>query len=106
MHRYDGYTRLGDEPLTVGRFAYASPGQDSLRFETRGSARLFVVGGTPFEDPILLWWNFVGRTPEEIKRALDEWASDDPRFGQVRGFEGERLDAPAWVPLSMPRRRE
>ncbi|MFI8954354.1 pirin-like C-terminal cupin domain-containing protein [Streptomyces sp. NPDC053495] len=39
------------------------------------------------------WWNFVGRTDEEIRQAREDWMSGD-RFGEVKGYDGDRLDAP------------
>jgi hypothetical protein len=34
---------------------------------------LFLLGGEPFEADIVMWWNFVGRTHEEIVAARDAW---------------------------------
>ncbi|QPK49452.1 pirin [Streptomyces gardneri] len=39
------------------------------------------------------WWNFVGRTDGEIRKAREEWMTSD-RFGEVKGYDGARLDAP------------
>ncbi|MFE5915101.1 pirin [Streptomyces wedmorensis] len=41
----------------------------------------------------MLWWNFVGRTDEEIREAREQWMTGD-RFGEVKGYGGARLDAP------------
>jgi hypothetical protein len=30
-----------------------------------------------------MWWNFVGRTREEIDAAYASWARQDDRFGRV-----------------------
>lgn len=38
-------------------------------------------------------WNFVGRTGEEIRQAREDWMRGD-RFGEVKGYDGDRLDAP------------
>ncbi|TQF01924.1 hypothetical protein E6W39_06135 [Kitasatospora acidiphila] len=40
-----------------------------------------------------MWWNFVGRSSEEIAQAREEWERGD-RFGEVHGYAGERLRAP------------
>ncbi|MGW5781961.1 hypothetical protein [Streptomyces sp. NPDC003863] len=39
------------------------------------------------------WWNFVGRTDEETRKARDGCIASD-RFGEVKGYDGARLDAP------------
>ena len=47
-----------------------------------------------FAEQIVMWWNFVGYTREEIAKAQRDWESGDPRFGEVAGHEGKRLVAP------------
>ena len=43
-----------------------------------------LLGGVPFPEPILMWWNFVGRTRQEVSEARRQWSDDDGRFGRVR----------------------
>ena len=54
-----------------------------------------------------MWWNFVGRSHEEIVAARADWAAASPRFGTVHGYAGDRLPAPD-LPLTRlkPRGRE
>jgi hypothetical protein len=40
-----------------------------------------------------LWWNFVGRTDEEIRQAREDWMTTT-RFGEVEGYDGVPLPAP------------
>lgn len=101
----EGDASIEGTPLAIGKFAYLEPGRRGVEIRTVGPARLFIVGGVPFDEQILLWWNFVGRTPEEIEKALGDWKTDEDRFGQVRGFEGQRLVAPELPRLSPPGRR-
>jgi hypothetical protein len=48
-----------------------------------------------------MWWNFVARTPEEIRDARDDWESGR-RFGDVTAYKGPRLHAPELVRLARP----
>lgn len=48
-----------------------------------------------------LWWNFTGRTDEEIHEVREDWMTGS-RFGEVKGYAGDRLDAPA-VPATLRR---
>lgn len=59
-------------------------------------ARVMLLGGTPFEEGIVMWWNFIGRSHEEIVELRDAWQRDDDRFGGVRGYRGalRKLEAP------------
>jgi redox-sensitive bicupin YhaK (pirin superfamily) len=90
----DGAARVNGEPLAPGALLYLGEARDSLAVETDGPARLFLIGGEPFEDPLVMWWNFVARSDEEIRRAREDWMAER-RFGEVRGYAGDRLPAPA-----------
>ena len=43
------------------------PGLTEIELDVHAGARLLLLGGLPFESPILLWWNLVGRTQEELE---------------------------------------
>jgi hypothetical protein len=34
----------------------------------------------PFEESILMWWNYVARTQEEITQAHSDWTQRQDRF--------------------------
>ena len=58
-----------------------------------------LLGGAPFEEEIVMWWNFIGRSHEEIVEQRDAWNGsgvdhEPARFGVVRDFDGARLLAP------------
>ena len=62
---------------------------------------MLLLGGTPFPETILMWWNFVARTPEEIARAREDW-QQHRRFGDVKAYDGPRLEAPSLARLARP----
>ncbi len=64
-------------------------------------ARVLLIGGPPFPETILMWWNFVARTPEEIRAARDDWEAHR-RFGDVPAYDGPRLAAPDLLRLARP----
>ena len=66
---------------------YLGTGRRSLRLRAAEPARLLLLGGEPFDEQIVMWWNFVGRTGEEIADYADavERRSRD-RFGAVVGL--------------------
>lgn len=89
----EGEAAIGGENLAPGELLYFGPGRDRLRCETRGPARLLLIGGTPFGEEILLWWNFVARTFGEMEQATRDWLGGK-RFGTVEGARGAPLIAP------------
>jgi hypothetical protein len=93
-------------PLAPGAMLYLGSGRRTVRLRTEASAQLLLLGGEPFEERIVMWWNFVGRSGEEIAEYATAWAEGD-RFDDVPGFDGYRLPAPALPPLPLkPRGRQ
>jgi hypothetical protein len=43
-------------------------------------------------EPLIVWWNFVAHTTQEIAQARADWKAGT-RFGQVHGFHGPPLPA-------------
>ena len=60
-----------------------------------GHGRALLLGGAPFAEELVMWWNFIGRSHDEIVAMREEWNADGGgRYGEVTGFDGERLLAP------------
>ncbi|MFI1364863.1 pirin family protein [Streptomyces griseochromogenes] len=102
-----GDVRLADTLLRPAQLGYAPPGTDMLTLtnESDDAARTILLGGVPFEEEIVMWWNFVCRSHQEVVQAREEWMTGD-RFGSVNGYDGDPLPAPElpMVPLK-PRPR-
>jgi redox-sensitive bicupin YhaK (pirin superfamily) len=83
--------------LRPGNLLYLGLGREAVSVKTSEPARLLLLGGEPFGEPIFMWWNFVAHSAEEIERARTDWESHR-RFGDVVGFDGPRLQAPPLPP--------
>ncbi|MGV9347375.1 pirin family protein [Streptomyces spiralis] len=92
-----GDVRMSGTALAPSELGYAAPGHRTLTLANEGpeSARLVLLGGPPFEEEIVMWWNFIGRTHEDIVQAREAWQNATDRFGTVEGYPGDRLPAPA-----------
>jgi redox-sensitive bicupin YhaK (pirin superfamily) len=80
--------------LSPGDLGYTGTGRATLTLSTVSGARVVLLGGEPFGEEIVMWWNFVGRTHDEIVAYRDEWQAETDRFGRVEGYGGARLPAP------------
>ncbi|AOK63385.1 pirin [Burkholderia ubonensis] len=76
---------------------YLGTGRDRLELTTEAAARFIVLGGAPFEEDLLIWWNFVARSPAEMVAAADAWNAQRG-FGDVQGETAPRMEAPALPP--------
>jgi redox-sensitive bicupin YhaK (pirin superfamily) len=84
--------------IEPGLLAHLPAGSSSIELSAPGPNRFFLVGGVPLGERLIMWWNFVGRTAEEIASARESWAARDGRFGEVRGYPGDPLPAPPLPP--------
>jgi hypothetical protein len=93
--------------LAPGPLLYLGAGRDRVSIASVGGGRMLLVGGEPFADDLIMWWNFVGRSHDEIVQARRDWEDDGPaRYGVVAGHGDERIPAPALPNLRLtPRRR-
>jgi redox-sensitive bicupin YhaK (pirin superfamily) len=93
-----GGATVAGTPLSPGSLLYVGGGRDRLDIAVTGPARLFLLGGEPFDEPLVMWWNFVGRSHDDIVRARAQWMAGEPygteRFGIVDGCDAGPLPAP------------
>lgn len=88
------------------RLVYLGKGRDHLELRSEDDARVFLLGGEPFEADIVMWWNFVGRSHDEIVAAREAWEAGTARFGPVIDHGPERIPAPPLPAVKLtPRRR-
>lgn len=96
-----GDCSLENRPLAKGLLHYLGVRRASMCLSSRKATRVLLIGGPPFPEKLLMWWNFVARTPEEIAQARADW-EDRRRFGDVRAYRGPRLAAPELVRFARP----
>jgi len=96
-----GDAEIEGQSLDDRSLYYLGTARSEICLSSRGGARLLLVGGRAFPEPILMWWNFVARTPEEIVAARTAWEQRQG-FGEVLAYEGPRLSAPPLVRLARP----
>jgi hypothetical protein len=89
-----GDVRVDGRTLERGTLVYLGAGRDAIGLSTADGGTAMLLGGIPFEEQLVMWWNFIGRSHEEIATDRAEWEAADPRFGTVRGYPGDRLSAP------------
>ncbi|TDB72607.1 pirin family protein, partial [Actinomadura sp. KC216] len=88
-----GMTEIDGSRVEPGSMLYLGCGRRELTLRADdGESTLVLLGGEPFEEKLVMWWNFVGRTGDEIAQAREDWMAGD-RFGEVRGYDGPPIPA-------------
>ena len=117
----DGALTLDGQEVPPGPLGYLGTGRTALEVEALPDTRFILIGGEPFQEELLMWWNFVGRTHEEVEQAREDWEAQGglpdaeargSRYGLVEGHGPEagagsgRIPAPPMPAVRLaPRRR-
>lgn len=94
-----GRLRVDGEELPWSHLGYLEPGRDSVILESETGARVMMLGGAPFDEDIVMWWNFIGRDHDDIARYRTDWeallnGSTSDRFALPVGDRLGPLHAP------------
>jgi quercetin 2,3-dioxygenase len=93
-----GAVELEGRRVASPQLVYLTPGRDEIHLRAPDPARLLLLGGVPFEEPILMWWNYVARTRDEITAAHAEWTARNERFGVPPSpLSPIDVDPPPWA---------
>ena len=78
--------------------AHLSTGGTSVGLAPSGpdGGRFFVLGGEPFAERLVMWWNFVARTGEEIARTAPTGRRDGSASPVIRVRRWRRLSCQAF----------
>ncbi|WP_100444777.1 pirin family protein [Glycomyces xiaoerkulensis] len=91
----EGAVEAAGTALEPGPLLYLGTGREELPLVSSGGATVFLLGGEPFGEELVMWWNFVGRDHEDVVAAREAWEDpDQTRFGAVAGHDGARIPAP------------
>lgn len=130
-----GGVTVDGESLGVDQLGYLAPGRAEVVVTTATRARLVLLGGRPSTEEIVMWWNFVGRSHDEVVAARADWQrqigrgdldtlealgarvdaagqespstgrAEAARFGTVVGYDGAPLPAPVLPNVRLAPRR-
>ncbi len=97
-----GNPAVNGRAVARSHLAYVAPGASSITIDAGSEPlRALLIGGEPLGEQIVMWWNFIGRSHDEIVEFRRQWQADviadgdeSGRFGRVRGYTGRPLPAP------------
>jgi redox-sensitive bicupin YhaK (pirin superfamily) len=94
-----GAITVDGEPVAPNELGYVEPGHDHLLLKAQDDALLLLLGGPPFGEEIVMWWNFIGRDHDEIAGYRDQWqelvaGGTNDRFSLPPGDQLPPIPAP------------
>lgn len=106
-----GSVQVESETVELDQLLYLGRGRSSVTVSTVGGARLMILGGLPFEEEIVMWWNFIGRSHDEVVGYRAEWEErvrlrglGAARFPAVIGDDEPVMEAPAMPTIKLKSR--
>jgi redox-sensitive bicupin YhaK (pirin superfamily) len=100
----EGRLQVGGTAVAAGQLGYLGIGRDEVTIAVTSPCEALLIGGTPFDEPLLMWWNYVARTRDEISAAHRQWLDADQRYGHVRSALSRVVtDPPPWDPTRSTR---
>ena len=87
-----GQVRCDGVDVPATRLLVLPAGSGALHLDLSAGTCAVLIGGAPFAEAPLMWWNFVARRSDEIAEAREDWMMRR-RFGDVPEG-GARIDAP------------
>jgi redox-sensitive bicupin YhaK (pirin superfamily) len=97
-----GHPTLQGVEVAPAQLGFVAAGASELTVDAGSEPlRALLIGGEPLGENILMWWNFVGRTHEEVVAFREQWMAEvvadttrSGRFGHVDDYPGLPLPAP------------
>jgi len=89
-----GVARINGVELSPGDLFYFPTDSAEIAIDASADAILLVIGGQPFPEKIVMWWNFIARTHDEIQEARASWNARTERFGDFYDDLGPWIPAP------------
>ncbi|MEO5652418.1 MAG: pirin family protein [Marmoricola sp.] len=75
--------------LRKDELGHLPPGTDELDLHATSPVRLLLLGGRPFGEKIVMWWNFIGRSHDEVVEHRRQWEVLVEADGKFDGLESQ-----------------
>ena len=88
------------EMLKEAELVYFEAGQQQIEISVKTKTKLVLIGGEPFKERLVMWWNFIARSHSEIEEMRAMWNDPENRqtgednFGMFEDEVGDWIPAP------------
>jgi redox-sensitive bicupin YhaK (pirin superfamily) len=87
-----GSVSVNSQALAVDELAYLPVGEAA---SIEGDGVALLLGGEPFKEHIVMWWNFIGRSHKEIVAWRETWNARASQWPNFEDLVGGWIPAPA-----------
>lgn len=103
-----GAVEVAETAAGTDQLVYLGTRRSTITVRSRDGARILLIGGEPYEEEVVMWWNFIGRTHDEVAGYREAWANREDRFPPVVDRSERVMEAPPMPTVALkprPRRR-
>ena len=86
-----GSLSVNGQEIAVDELAYLPVGEAA---EIEGQGIALLLGGEPFKEHIVMWWNFIGRSHKEIVAWRESWNAQGDEWPKFEDKVGGWIPAP------------
>lgn len=94
----EGAASIDGTPAAPGALIEVARGRPEVRLSCGSATKIVLIGGAPFDEALVLAWNWVVRTAQEAERARSMWARGEG-YGDLSVFgDRQRISSPPLAP--------
>ena len=68
-----GDLKVNGQPAPADQLVFVPQGSQQLQVDCGADTRFMLLGGEPYEGGVVMWWNFIGQSQQEIEQFLTDW---------------------------------
>jgi len=91
----EGSLTIDEVVIEAGELHYIDQGVNKITISSLSGSKFLLLGGEPFTEEIIMWWNFIARSHEQIVELREKWNNHSPEFPRFEDRIGGRIPAPA-----------
>jgi redox-sensitive bicupin YhaK (pirin superfamily) len=86
------------EKVQEAELVYFESGQSEIKISVKTKTKLVLIGGEPFKEQLVMWWNFIARSHAEIEQMRLMWNDEQNRKDGSDNFGVFKDEVGSWIP--------
>ena len=86
------------EKVQEAELVYFEKGQSEIKISVKTKTKLVLIGGEPFKERLVMWWNFIARSHSEIEQMRVMWNDQENREKGQDNFGVFEDEVGGWIP--------